>query len=457
MATQQRVSLDDASWLHMDSRHNQMVVNTLVVLAGRPDWNRVVDAFVDRVIEVFPRFRQRVVQVLPTVGALGGPHWADDPDFALDRHVESVRLDGDSFEPALWRHLSVEAGRWLDRDRPRWKLQLIEGPGDHAAVLLRSHHSMADGLALVQVFLAMADPPESTELHLGQMPVAELGSGEADTATASMGDGLAAFASPARLRDAAGEARATAKVYRKLMMLADQRNPLRAPVTGDKHLGWTNPVPLDGVRLVAKATGATVNDVALTVLAGGLHRYFGRSGGAIPYRIGTTVPFNLRDMDEPLDPGLGNQIGLVFINLPVGIDDPRARLDHIRRRMATIKASPEGEVVREGMAMVGAIPTKGMAKAWMELFTGKTTAIVTNIVGPRAPISFGGQAAEDFLLWVPTSGSIGVGFSIVTYHDRLRLGVQIDDGVVADPAPLIEALNRELSIVDQLVLSSHSA
>ena len=452
MAIRQRVSLDDAAWLHMDGPNNHMVVNTLVVLGRRPDWDQVLAGFDERVIEVFPRFRQRVVQAAPTVGALGGPHWEDDPDFDLDHHVETVRLDGDSFEPALWRHLSHEAGRWLDRDRPRWKLQLIDGPDDRAAVLLRSHHSMADGVALVQVFLAMADPPGVESLHSGQLPVADIGSGALSAPLSpSVGEGLAAFANPARLRDAAEEARAEAKVYRKLMLLADQRNPLRARLTGDKHLGWTSAVPLDAVRLVAKATGTTVNDVALAVLAGALHRYLARSGGAIPYRIGVTVPFNLRDLDARLDPGLGNQIGLVFINLPVGISDARARLEHIGRRMAKIKASPEGEVVRGGMAMVGAIPTKGVAKAWMELFTGKCTAIVTNIVGPRSPISVGGAPVEDFLLWVPTSGSIGVGLSIVTYHDRLRLGIQVDHGVVSDPGPLLDAIDHELAQVDQLV------
>lgn len=456
MSTNQRVSLDDAAWLHMDGVDNPMVVNTLVILGGRPDWARFVDRFAERVVGVFPRFRQRVIQAPPTVGNLGGPHWQDDPDFSLDRHVEQIQLGGDDFEASIRNHLGPEVATLLDPDRPRWKLQIIDGAGGRSAVLLRSHHSMADGLALVQVLLAMADRPATEASHLGQMAV------EADQGRSvgrpgpAVPDGLAVLANPARLLDAASEARANLKVYRKLAMLADQRNPMRAPLTGAKQLGWSSAAHLDGVKLVARATGATVNDVALAILAGALHRYF-EQHGSIPYRVGVTIPFNLRDLDALLDPELGNQLGLVFVNLPVGIADPRARLDHIRRRMAKIKASPEGEVVRGGMAMVGAIPTKGMAKAWMELFSGKCTAIVTNIIGPQAPINLGGVPVQDFMLWVPTSGSIGVGLSIVTYGNQLRFGVQVDEGVVTDLDRLLAAIDHELADLDRFVMSGRSA
>ncbi|MDZ7679350.1 MAG: WS/DGAT domain-containing protein [Acidimicrobiales bacterium] len=457
MATKQRVSLDDATWLHMDGVDNPMVVNTLVILGGRPDWTRVVERFVDRVVGVFPRFRQRVTQEPPTLGNLGGPHWEDDPAFSLDRHVERVQLGGDDFEASLRSHLGPEVATLLDPERPRWKLQLIDGADGRSAMLLRSHHSMADGLALVQVLLAMADPPGTEVSHRGQMPVDATDQGRsAGQPGLAVPDGLAVFANPARLLDAAGEARANLKVYRKLAMLADQKNAMRAPLTGAKQLGWSNAVDLDGVKLVAEATGATVNDVALAIFAGALHRYF-EQHGSIPYRVGVTIPFNLRDLDAPLDPALGNQLGLVFINLPVGIADPRARLDHIRRRMAKIKASPEGEVVRGGMAMVGAVPARGMAKAWMELFTGKCTAIITNIIGPRAPISLGGVPVQDFMLWVPTSGSIGVGLSIVTYGDQLRFGVQVDEGVVTDLDRLLAAIDHELADLDRFVLASRTA
>ncbi|MFP3907267.1 MAG: wax ester/triacylglycerol synthase domain-containing protein, partial [Acidimicrobiales bacterium] len=382
MATKQRVSLDDAAWLHMDGVDNPMVVNTLAILDGRPDWTRFVERFADRVVGVFPRFGQRVIQEPPTLGNLGGPHWEDDPDFSLDHHLERVHLGDDDFETSLRNHLGPEAATLLDPERPRWKLQLIDGAGGRSAVLLRSHHSMADGLALVQVLLAMADRPGSDASHRGQMPVEGSDRGRsASPRGLGAPDALAAFANPTRLLDAAGEARANLKVYRKLAMLADQKNAMRAPLTGAKQLGWSNAVDLDGVKMVSNATGATVNDVALAVLAGALYRYF-EQHGSIPYRVGVTIPFNLRDLDAPLDPALGNQLGLVFVNLPVGIADPRARLDHIRRRMAKIKVSPEGEVVRAGMAVVGAVPARGMAKAWMELFTGKCTAIITNIVGP---------------------------------------------------------------------------
>lgn len=458
MASRQRVATDDAAWLHMDSADNLMVVNTLVRFAAPLEWDRVVAAVQERVIDRFPRFRHRVVDVPATLGA---PHWEDDPAFRLENHVQRDTTRGPDPDTALQDLVSRQADVVLANTRPRWRLHLIDEAHGGSAILLRTHHSLADGLGLVQLLFSLADPAADDTPHPGQMPLADPAAdrptrsrrrGTGPTFASAVEDSLTTLVNPAKFAAAAADARDNAQVLRKLGLLADQRNPWRADLSGTKRLTWSSAVPLDAVKLVSSATGASINDIALALIAGAMHAYF-KEAGSIPYRVGATIPLNLRPLDEPIALELGNRIGLVFINLPVGMEDAHGRLEHIRRRMAAIKASPEGQIVRGGMAMVGAIPRKGIAKAWMELFTRKSTMIITNIVGPSTPLQLCGTPIESFMLWVPTSGQVGVGLSIVTYNGVLRLGVHVDEALVPDSDRFVGLLDDELARVDRYVLA----
>lgn len=448
MATGARLALDDAAWLHMDSPENLMVVNVALLFDTTPDWSAVIDAFRERVVEVFPRFRQRIVHRPAALGAFGGPHWKSSASFHLDNHLHRHRLpDGDP-DTVLQDYLSEQASIELDHRWPRWSLHLIDGYGDGAAMLLRTHHSMADGLGLVQLLLALADH-HGDGLLPGQMPLQgvdrpAVGSPGGNAVSSAIDDSVAFVTNPARMRNAAAQVRDNALVYRKLMRLDSQSNLLQGSPSGAKSLTWSEAVPLELVKHLASRTSSTVNDLALSVITGALRRYLA-DRGPLPDKIGVTIPLNLRALDEPLAPELGNQIGLVFVNLPVSLDDPMRRLEHIRERTSAIKASPEGRVVRSGMAMVGAMPRGAIAKGWMEQFTRRSSAIITNIAGPPTAVAIAGAPLRGFVLWVPASGTVGVGLSIVSYDGALRIGVSVDRAIVPDPKLIIEAVRDEFA------------
>lgn len=420
----ERVALDDASWLQMDSRTNPMVVNVQLDLAGRFDRDRVAELFASRVVDRFPRFEQRVAP--RHVGLLATPHWEVDPEFELDRHIVVVANDPD--DRAVATAISDLAGHRFDPSHPRWSLHLLDR-SHGSSILLRTHHAMADGLGLVQLLYALADPPPGGGLHPGQLGVLS----HRPRRWPALPPTTAGFR--------------TARVYRKLATLSEQRNPLRAPLSGHKQLAMSGPVDLARAKGVLEGSGATINDLGLAVLAGALRRYLSARVDAseLPSRVGVTIPFNLRPLDRPLTSALGNQIGLVFVNLPLDIDDPARRLSHVRARTSAVKASPEGEVVRSGMAMVGALTHRPSAQAWMRLFTRRSTAIVTNIAGPPIQLAIDGVGIEHVMLWVPTSGSVGLGLSLVTYAGSLRVGVYADTGVVSEVDALCRAIDDELA------------
>jgi wax ester synthase-like acyl-CoA acyltransferase family protein len=142
----------------MDRPTNLMVV-TCVFWFDRPlDWNRVAAAFAERLVPAFPRFAQRVVEPPVTLG-LVGPRWADVERFDVRDHLRRVVLPAPGGDAELHAHVSAQADRPLDPDRPLWEAHLVDGFGDGWAILLRTHHAIADGTALVQALLALADPP----------------------------------------------------------------------------------------------------------------------------------------------------------------------------------------------------------------------------------------------------------------------------------------------------------
>lgn len=447
----ERMASPDAAWLRMDLPTNRMVVTTVLWFDEALDWSRVVAALTERVVTPFRRFRQRVVESPVTVGLLGAPRWVDDDDFDIERHLRRARLPSPGGMEDLQRYASSQAGTELDRSLPLWEAHLLDGFGDGSAILLRTHHALADGTALVQVLLHLTDPPQGEE-QAGRMPLAapsrdgDLAAQAATAARAARrtaGRYVRAWMRPGEALDLVDAARDDAATLSKLGFgLAEQRNALRGALRGDKALSWSEPIPLDTVKRIGGATGSTVNDVALAIIAGGLRRYLDERGDLPPRRFTAMVPVNVRPSDVPLAPELGNRFGLVFVTLPVDTDDPAQRLDEVSRQMRAIKASQEAMVVYGALGAMGQSPAQ-LQRAWIDVFTRKASAVVTNIAGPRAPVRLAGVPLRGFVLWVPASGSIGVGVSICSYDGEVTLGVAVDTALVPDGDRLVAALTQE--------------
>jgi WS/DGAT/MGAT family acyltransferase len=375
----------------------------------------------------------------------------------LENQVRRARLAGLDPDEALHEYASDQVSKPLDRGCPLWEVHLLDGYGDGSAVLFRTHHALADGIALVQVLLHLADPPQGGR-HPGQLPLEEPAPGRASAVTRRLGrlgrhvrqDPGSLLPTPGRVADVVASTRANTAMLRKLGFgLSDQGEALRRPLGVEKRLTWSEAMPLEDVKRVGRATSSTVNDVALALIAGALRRYLGDAGRPLE-AVRAVVPYNLRPLDEPMPRRLGNRFGLVFVELPVDVSDRRARVAAVTERMATIKASSEGLVVYGGFSLVSGRTPVQVAQAWLELFARKASAVITNIAGPREPLSLAGTPLTGFMLWVPTSGSIGVGLSIVSYAGRLTLGVAVDPNVVPDPEQLLTALQTEMAELARL-------
>lgn len=451
----------DAAWLHMDQPTNLMVITGLVWFEQTPDWEKVRELIAERLVDAYPRFRQRVVEGQAPVS---GPHWEDDPDFDLDEHLFHVELPPPGDRAALAGLVAGITATPLDRDKPLWSFHMVDGYGDGAALIQRIHHCIADGIALSRVLLSLADespgedarpiepPPEPRRSDEGRSrgPLGAItGTARGALSAAAGAAGLLAHESlevakhPSHMLDLAAATREDADALAKVLLRGnDPKTALKGEMGVAKGVSWSDPIPLEDVLEMGHETGNTVNDIAMSAVTGAFRRYLDRHDSLVE-RVTAMVPFNLRAPTEPLPATLGNRFGLVFLSLPVGTLNRSVRLRKVHESMKRIKDSHEGVVAYGVLDAMGRAP-EGLEQRVIDLFTAKGTAVVTNVPGPRRPVFLAGTPIGGVLVWAPCSGGVSMTISIFSYNGELTVGLMADAGLIPDPDELVADFDREL-------------
>lgn len=454
----------DSIWLAMDRPQNRMVIVSVLFLGEVPDWAEVTRLLEVRVLERYPVFRQRVA---PAGGPLGRPHWVDDEDFDLSRHLHRATLTGRGDDVALQLYLEQHLSSSFDPDHPLWEMHLIDGYGPGAAILCRTHHALADGLALARVLLSLTDDdpdgPLTPALPARVDPGAVAGPLRSRLhGPASVGGLVSAVVAEARgwgtptgLRHTTRLALRTTQVVSDLLLSQNPPNPLSGDPDRAKRVAWTGPLPLEGPKSLGRLAGATVNDVLLSAMAAALRTYQQQSG-VEPVDLLTMVPVNLRDLDAPLDPALGNRFTLVYFRFPSATASPLARLAETKRRMDWLKDSPEVALTHLLMDVIGRVG-RGLDRPVVDFFANKALGVTTNVIGPRRRRWLAGAPLTGVLGWVPGSGRHTVGICIFTYDANVRVGVITDAALVPEPQRLVAAFEAELDVFASLAARPHDA
>jgi len=429
VSRQHPMSHADAAWLRMDRATNLMVINSLMWFDEPPDWARLRSVYVERIVDCFPRFRQ----IARPGGLLGGAHWEDDPAFDPEDHFHRIALPAPHDRAALRALVGDLATAPLDHERALWDVYLIDDFAHGAAVFTRVHHAVGDGIALARVLLSATDagdPGPGFGEHNGQ---------RSGLATVLHG-GLSTVTHPRR---ATARAVTDLGTLSKLLLPGGEHSHV---LKGEGHVGhriaWSDPVDLWRVKHVAHAYRVTVNDVLVAALAGAVRERVLAAGGD-PERLHALVPLNLRPLDEPLPAELGNHFGLVLADLPVDLPDPENRLWEVNRRMDAIKRSDEGVITFGILETMGRAPS-AVESRLLEYFTAKASMVVTNVVGPRKPISLAGTPVAGVLVWAPCSGDMRMTVSLFSYGGKVTAGFLTDAGIVPDPQPLADAFRAEV-------------
>jgi WS/DGAT/MGAT family acyltransferase len=420
----------------------------LEVLTIEPDWDRLVAAH-ERVTATISRLRDRVVEPsLPLVQ----PVWTPDPDFDISNHLWSTHLD----QPGSMRQLldlcASFISRPFDRARPPWESTLVTGlEGGKSAYLLKIHHSLTDGLGLIQLLeLVHSDRPEPGR----QAPVRTCPEGARSvTSFGLLADGAREQISQApraigrvarRLADAALDpTRAINDGARFVYSLGRMVHPTPTPrsslLRGNGGVGnrlLIVDVPLDDLRTAAKAAAASINDAFLASVLGGMRIYHETRGGPVG-RLPIAMPISLRASDDPLG---GNQFAGARFAAPMAEKDPVARMLEIRDFVLTARAEPAVAFVNTISPALTKLPTAAVIELSAKL-TATSDLQVSNIRGIGHPLYIAGAEIEGMYPLGPRPG-VAAMIAMITYNGRCCVGVNADPDVVPDPDELERCLRE---------------
>ena len=320
--------------------------------------------------------------------------------------------------------------------------------------------ALGDGIALVQVLLSLTDefydparhdmaaPSDSAWNLVPSLfrPVLKSVNAAANTVLSTseslLREGLTMALRPRHLFKRAKQGMSIGAALTKFALLSpDSDTSFKGELSVGQRAAWSRSIPLGKIKRIGKALDAKVNDVLLGAVAGALRHYLQAQDEPVDdVSIRALIPVNLRPLEQSFE--LGNRFGLVFLDLPIWLDDPKARVLEVKRQMDEIKASSEAVAAFGILEVLGYFPYAFEEQA-VRIFSSKASAVMTNVPGPRQKLHLDGHQIQHIMPWVPRAGNIGLGVSIFSYAGDVRIGVACDAGLVPDAHPILDGFREE--------------
>lgn len=434
---------------------NPILRSTIVAVAlldASPDWDRFV-ATVERATQVLPAMRRKLV---PDRG-LAPPRWVDDPDFDLGWHLR--RLDAPhpkNFQGVL--EVARTAGMSaFDPARPLWTYTLLDGLEEDgaAAVVMKFHHSLTDGVGGVQIAAETMDfERDGTARPPVAVPDAEARKPSIiDTAGwyASSAAGLARNSASAAarlaarsitrplqtLRDAGGTARSVARIVEPVTTTA---SPVMTERSTRRHFA-TLDVPVEKLAAAGGVGGGTLNDAFLAAIVLGMREYHRRHDADIDH-LRVTMPMNLRSDDDPLG---GNRITLLRFALPCDTDEPKDVIGRMHEMVAKWRVEPAVPLAEPIAGALNVLPSSAVG-AMLE----HVDFVASDVPGSPVPLYLAGAKIIRQYGFGPTIGA-AFNVTLLSYVGDCCMGIDVDDAAVPDIDLLVDSLDNGFREVCELV------
>ena len=443
----ERVTPGDLMYVGLENRDWPLHFGGLAVVDGGPllEADGALDlpgleVLLERRLDRVPRLRQRIHDPGPLRGR---PIWADDPHFSIDEHVNVLEVPAPGGEDELLHAATRLHERPLNPRRPRWELWLLTGlASGRVGILLKLHHSIADGLGAVAVMTSLFDlepnAGDPTPTPWTPAPVPSSGALLADSVAQASRRARKALVVLTRPRDLAGQVGSLGRTTRGFFgTMAAPGSSINRRVRAGRRVGVLR-LDVDDVRQVARARGGRVNDVVLTLWAAGLRGLLQARGEATEgVELVASVPVSLRSADESAV--VANRVGVMIVPLPVGGADPRARLDAVVAATGQAKARQQPAAIMGFMARLASTP-------FGRRYTERQRAInvqVTNVPGPTEPVHLLGARVLEILPFISLAGNVGLTLCAFSYCGRLSLVVTADRTAFPDLDELTAAMHTE--------------
>lgn len=435
---------DFMSWRMEEDPVLRSTIVAVALLDASPDRERFV-RMIERGIERVPIFRQKVVtdSLLPTP-----PRWEDDPHFDLDWHLRRFTVAEAGGWEAVLDFVRTAGMTAFDKDRPLWEFTVLDGlDGGRAALVMKVHHSLTDGVGGMQIAREMVDfTRDGTDrAALPNSPSTQFDEAAPDGAGA-LGwywDGVTALAfEGARslvrggvrlvtepvgmLRDAAAVAESTLRLARPVLTTL---SPVMRKRSTRRRMAALD-VPMSGLSRAASAAGCSINDAFLASILLGMQRYHRLHGVEIP-ELRMTLPINLRADGDPMG---GNRVTLARFVVPIDIDDPIELMHCVHDTVAAWRREP-------------AIPLSAKIAGGLNLLPAATLGnmfkhvdfVASDVVGSPVPLFVAGAELLRYYAFGPTLGS-AFNVTLMSYTSYCCVGIDADADAVPDLAEFTAAL-----------------
>ena len=456
-----RMAPVDAAWFHMDGQANLAMVTSVVITRAPLDFTKAKALYSHR-LQAFPRFRQRVVEHgLP----VPSPHWQDMDDFDIARHLHHVALPEPGDRAALAELLGDIASTPLDPRLPLWQVHVIDGVEGGSALVTRFHHCIGDGTAMTALALRLYDTTGDAPIERPDFaePLQLQDDAAAGWVEAAVGAIVRSTYALVSATDAVVETVSnplpvveriaavvggTGMLLGELMKDDDPPSPFKGVVSQGKRVAWSAPVSIADVKGIGTLADAKVNDVLVAAMTGALRGYLLDRGVDVAHTtLRALVPVDLRPPERALE--LGNDFGLVLLDLPVAAATPLERLRATKAAMDALKHSAEPVAMRALFEFFGRTP-KQVSDIPQSLISGKASLVMTNVMGPTQPLYVAGVPIDRVMFWVPHPGDhLGMGISILSYCGSATLALVTDARLVPDPGAITTRFEQEFgSLLD---------
>lgn len=432
----------DAGFLEVEDadRHASLVIGGATICDGPvPSQREFVEAMRERIAG--DRRYRRVLRTYPLY--LGAPRWVEDPHFDLAHHVRRVAVPAPGGDDEVFALIGAAMSSRMDRDRPLWQCWLVEGlAGGRWAILTKVHHSIADGITATHMLAGMFDAPASSFSDaVGHAPASH------HDPRVSRRDRL----SPARvgrqisrvLDAAVGVGRGATELAAEVLRPAPS-SILHGVIATQRRYAVARAAMVD-IAAICAAYEVTVNDVVLAAVASGYGAVLSsRETRSSPHMVRTAIPVSTR---SPADTrGSGNRVSVMIIDLPVGIAEPIETLKAVHRMSRRSKHSGQWQAADLLVEAVRLLPFA--FSAWTVRFAASVPhgveALVTNVPGPRRPVTVLGREVVEILPVPPIALQLRTVVAILSYADTLSVGISGDYDTADYIDELADAIQRAI-------------
>ncbi len=420
----------------------------VVLLEAAPEWSRL-QRRVEQATHHVPALRDKVVPVPLHPTTL---RWVDDTEFDLSYHLRHIRLPDGSDEQDLldWARTAAMSG--FDSSRPLWEFTLVEGVGadDGAALVMKAHHVVTDGIGAVQLAAHLfdfeesppaagrtrkkpADPTPHSSLSLLRDVVAHDLEGAVDFARHQLTSVV-----PNLFHALRDPPRAVREVFDTAMSIGRIVAPTTTPksqvmvgrMTASNYR--TIDVPTAAMRRASKAAGGRLNDTFLAGITAGLYRYHERHGADV-HELRVAMPISQRNSEHTEG---GNHVTVMRFTVPVDAETPAERVAAMHRAVDVVRHEPSLDHTETIAGFLNLMP-KGVIGAMLK----GVDFLASNVPGVPAPIWLEGQRVRRFYPFGPTAGS-AMNVTLMSYDDQCCIGVNADAAAIPDPDVLAECMRE---------------